>query len=91
MAEDAANSYPPPAYSVDMGALPPKWVDTTDEVDSILNTLRPKIAQLDKLHAKHILPGFTDRTDEEREIERETTEITRVGSTLIVVGAPMAS
>lgn len=91
MAEDAANSYPPPAYSVDMGALPPKWVDTTDEVDSILNTLRPKIAQLDKLHAKHILPGFTDRTDEEREIERETTEITRVGLSLIVVGAPMAS
>ena len=36
------------------------------------------VAALDKLHAKHVLPGFTDRTAEEREIERQTQDITRV-------------
>lgn len=36
------------------------------------------MATLDKLHAKHVLPGFTDRSAEEREIERQTSDITRV-------------
>lgn len=36
------------------------------------------VATLDKLHAKHVLPGFTDRSAEEREIERQTSDITRV-------------
>ena len=36
------------------------------------------VANLDKLHAKHVLPGFTDRTAEEREIERQTSDITKV-------------
>lgn len=36
------------------------------------------VGALDKLHAKHVLPGFTDRTAEEREIERQTQDITRV-------------
>ncbi|EIW71320.1 hypothetical protein TREMEDRAFT_60250 [Tremella mesenterica DSM 1558] len=51
--------------------------DISEEVEEILSRLKPKIAQLDKLHAKHVLPGFTDRTAEEREIERQTSEITR--------------
>ena len=37
------------------------------------------VTALDKLHAKHVLPGFTDRSAEEREIERQTIDITRVG------------
>ena len=37
---------------------------------------------LDKLHAKHALPGFTDRTAEEREIEAATAEITSVNTPL---------
>lgn len=57
--------------------LPPRWVDISDEVDAILLSLQPKMAHLDRLHAKHILPGFTDRTEEERDIERETVEITK--------------
>lgn len=36
------------------------------------------VAALDKLHAKHVLPGFTDRSSEEREIEKQTIDITRV-------------
>lgn len=75
-------SYPPPrtsastSYSI-ASQLPPKWVDISDEVDAILASIKPKMAQLDRLHAKHILPGFADRSGEEREIERETVEITK--------------
>jgi syntaxin 16 len=36
------------------------------------------VSSLEKLHAKHVLPGFTDRSAEEREIEMMTTDITRV-------------
>ncbi|EJT50962.1 t-SNARE [Trichosporon asahii var. asahii CBS 2479] len=53
--------------------LPPKC----DEVEDILNRVKGKVAALDKLHAKHVLPGFNDRSAEEREIEKATTEITR--------------
>ncbi|KDN46196.1 hypothetical protein RSAG8_04423, partial [Rhizoctonia solani AG-8 WAC10335] len=35
------------------------------------------VLALDKLHAKHVLPGFKDRSAEEREIEQRTNEITR--------------
>ncbi|KAL7419442.1 t-SNARE affecting a late Golgi compartment protein 2 [Cryptotrichosporon argae] len=65
------------AVGVDMKGLPPKWVDVSDEVEDVLGRLNGKIAALDKLHAKHVLPGFTDRTAEEREIEQRTTDITR--------------
>lgn len=67
----------PPRSSSSTSQLPPKWVDISDEVDAILSSIKPKMAQLDRLHAKHILPGFTDRSGEEREIERETREITK--------------
>lgn len=55
-------------------------VDVSDEVEEILNRVKGKVAALDKLHAKHVLPGFNDRSAEEREIERATTEITRVSN-----------
>ncbi|BGP34601.1 t-SNARE affecting a late Golgi compartment protein 2 [Rhodotorula toruloides] len=58
------------------GQLPPKWVDVADKVDELIVQIKPKIAQLDKLHAKHLLPGFKDRTAEEREIEALATAIT---------------
>lgn len=35
------------------------------------------MAQLDKLHSKHVLPGFADKTAEEREIAALTSDITR--------------
>ncbi|TFK44709.1 t-SNARE [Crucibulum laeve] len=57
--------------------LPPKWVDISEQVEEILTDTSTKIASLDKLHAKHVLPGFSDRSHEEREIEALTTDITR--------------
>ncbi|KIR59465.1 syntaxin 16 [Cryptococcus bacillisporus CA1873] len=62
---------------IGMKGLPPKWVDLSEEVEEILGRTRNKIAALDKLHTKHVLPGFTDRSSEEREIERQTIDITR--------------
>ncbi|KAJ6586940.1 syntaxin-like t-SNARE protein TLG2 [Mycena vulgaris] len=57
--------------------LPPKWVDISDQVQDVLADTRAKITALEKLHAKHVLPGFTDRSLEEREIEAITTDITK--------------
>lgn len=38
------------------------------------------VTSLEKLHAKHVLPGFTDRSHEEREIESITNDITKVSA-----------
>ncbi|KAF7321302.1 t-SNARE coiled-coil-like proteiny domain-containing protein [Mycena kentingensis (nom. inval.)] len=57
--------------------LPPKWVDISEQVKEILADTQAKITALEKLHAKHVLPGFTDRSLEEREIENLTTDITK--------------
>ncbi|PPQ98614.1 hypothetical protein CVT24_003947 [Panaeolus cyanescens] len=57
--------------------LPPKWVDYSDQVENILVQTQANIAILDKLHAKHVLPGFSDRSQEERDIENLTTQITK--------------
>ena len=84
----------------DDSALPPRWVDEADQVDSLVRQVKPKsasppsiftterpstdphaslaVAHLDKLHAKHLLPGFKDRSAEEREIQALATSITSV-------------
>lgn len=63
-----------------MDRLPPRWVDVQDEVTELLAQTAHKSAQLDKLHQKHLLPGFGDedaRKEDERVIERLTQDITR--------------
>ncbi|KAG9057546.1 hypothetical protein FS842_005758 [Serendipita sp. 407] len=68
------------AIDVQQGpGLPPAWVELADQVERTLQAVRGKITTLDKLHTKHALPGFADRSAEERDIERMTTDITRVG------------
>jgi hypothetical protein len=65
---------------IEMDLLPPRWVDVSDEVTQQLAEIARKAARLDKMHAKHLLPGFDDedvRRQEEGEIERLTHEITR--------------
>lgn len=65
---------------IEMDLLPPRWVDIQDEVSDILKDVTVKSAQLEKLHQKHVLPGFDDediKKQEEREIEMLTQEITR--------------
>lgn len=65
---------------IEMDLLPPRWVDIQDEVGVVLKDITLKAAKLDKLHQKHVLPGFEDeevKKHEEREIEQFTLEITR--------------
>lgn len=65
---------------IEMDLLPPRWIDVQDEVGDVLKDITLKAARLDKLHAKHVLPGFDDESvkqQEEREIEQLTQEITR--------------
>ncbi|KAJ1304490.1 hypothetical protein OPQ81_005636 [Rhizoctonia solani] len=57
--------------------IAPSWLDISDQVEMAITDTRNKILALDKLHAKHVLPGFKDRSAEEREIEQRTNEITR--------------
>ncbi|PPQ67290.1 hypothetical protein CVT25_005874 [Psilocybe cyanescens] len=58
-------------------SLPPQWVDVSDQVEHILADTHANILALDKLHAKHVLPGFSDRSQEERDIESLTNLITK--------------
>jgi syntaxin 16 len=65
---------------IEMDVLPPRWVDVQEEVTELLEDIAQKSTQLDKLHHKHLLPGFGDedvRKQDERVIERYTQDITR--------------
>jgi syntaxin 16 len=65
---------------IEMDLLPPRWIDVQEEVDEILSDIALKAAKLDKLHSKHVLPGFDDehiKQQEERDIEVLTQDITR--------------
>ncbi|KAK5078813.1 t-SNARE affecting a late Golgi compartment protein 2 [Lithohypha guttulata] len=65
---------------IEMDLLPPRWIDVQEEVGDILKDITLKAGKLDKLHSKHILPGFDDedvKAREEMEIEGLTQEITR--------------
>ena len=65
---------------IEMDLLPPRWIDIQDEVGETLKDITLKAAKLEKLHSKHVLPGFDDehiKQQEEREIEKMTQEITR--------------
>lgn len=65
---------------IEMDLLPPRWVDIQDEVTELLGNIARKSADLEKLHQKHVLPGFEDedvKKQEEAQIERMTQEITR--------------
>ena len=65
---------------IEMDLLPPRWVDVQDEVTELLGRITQQSAELDKLHQKHVLPGFDDegvKKREEVQIERLTQEITR--------------
>ncbi|TFY51918.1 hypothetical protein EVJ58_g10308 [Rhodofomes roseus] len=55
--------------------VPYNRVDIADQVEEILVGTQAKTGVLDKLHAKHV-PGFSDRSAEEREIEAAAMDIT---------------
>ncbi|KAL8741955.1 MAG: hypothetical protein Q9190_005494 [Brigantiaea leucoxantha] len=65
---------------IEMDLLPPRWVDVQDEVTEVLQRIANQSIDLERLHQKHVLPGFEDedvkRAEEDR-IERLTQDITR--------------
>ena len=65
---------------IEMDLLPPRWTDVQYEITELLGEIAIKSADLERLHQKHILPGFDDedvKREEEATIERMTQEITR--------------
>jgi syntaxin 16 len=63
-----------------MDILPPRWIDVQDEVTEILASVTLQSSKLDKLHQKHVLPGFDDediKLRQEQEIGTLTQTITR--------------
>lgn len=65
---------------IEMDLLPPRWADISDEVTEYLADIASKSVKLEKLHQKHVLPGFDDeevKRSEEGEIEKLTQEITK--------------
>lgn len=65
---------------IEMDLLPPRWADISDEVTDLLAEIAKKSQTLERLHQKHVLPGFNDeeaKKAEEDEIERLTQNITR--------------
>lgn len=65
---------------IEMDLLPPRWADVSDEITDLLANIATKGQSLDKLHQKHVLPGFNDedaKKAEETQIEKLTQEITK--------------
>ncbi|KAI1803387.1 t-SNARE [Daldinia bambusicola] len=65
---------------IEMDLLPPRWADVNDEVSDLLADVARKSQALERLHQKHVLPGFNDedaKRAEEAEIERLTQSITK--------------
>lgn len=65
---------------IEMDLLPPRWMDVQEEVTEKLKDITLQSSKLDKLHQKHVLPGFDDehvKRHEEEEIEHLTQQITR--------------
>jgi syntaxin 16 len=65
---------------IEMDLLPPRWADISDEVTEYLADIATKSSKLEKLHQKHVLPGFDDedvKRREESEIEYLTQDITK--------------
>lgn len=65
---------------IEMDLLPPSWADVSDEITDFLANIATKSQSLEKLHQKHVLPGFNDedaKRAEEAQIEKLTQEITK--------------
>lgn len=65
---------------IEMDLLPPRWLDIRDEVSDKLDEITKDMTTLERLHQKHVLPGFDDESvkkKEERVIEQMTQGITK--------------
>ena len=56
--------------------LPINWINTINEINSNLSIIENNLAKLDKLYSKRLLPRFSDRSNEEFEINNLTKDVT---------------
>ncbi|KAJ8899095.1 hypothetical protein K2173_010248 [Erythroxylum novogranatense] len=56
--------------------LPPDWVDDSEEISANIHRIRTKIKELDKAHAKALMPSFSEGKEDQHLIELLTREIT---------------
>ncbi|KAJ2612765.1 Integral membrane protein SED5 [Coemansia sp. RSA 1365] len=61
---------------IELTHLPPRWADLVDDFNGQMEDVAEKARHLDALHKRHLLPGFDDRSAEEREIQTLTRDIT---------------
>lgn len=58
--------------------LPPAWVDVSEDIAANVQRARTKMAELNKAHAKALMPSFGDGKEDQRLIEGLTLEITNL-------------
>uniref|UniRef100_A0A5B7AGA6 Syntaxin N-terminal domain-containing protein n=1 Tax=Davidia involucrata TaxID=16924 RepID=A0A5B7AGA6_DAVIN len=58
--------------------LPPAWVDVSEEITANVQSVRAKMVELAKAHAKALMPSFGDGKEDQRRIEALTQEITHL-------------
>ncbi|KAJ2396027.1 Integral membrane protein SED5 [Coemansia sp. RSA 2559] len=61
---------------IELAHLPPRWVDLVEDFNEQLEDIGRKVKRLEDMHKSHLLPGFDDRSAEEREIDMLTHAIT---------------
>ncbi|KAH3670277.1 hypothetical protein WICMUC_004930 [Wickerhamomyces mucosus] len=62
--------------SIELRTLPPSFIDIGEEIDGILQQVIKLIEKLNQLYKKNLLPGFSDTSIDEEEIEKLNYEIT---------------
>lgn len=62
---------------IEMRPLPPNVTDLSQDIEDLLGGIERKISQLNSLYKKNLLPGFTDTSADDKEIDDLNYEITR--------------
>lgn len=62
---------------IEMRPLPPNFTDLSQDIEDLLSGVGIKISQLSSLYKKNLLPGFTDTSADDKEIDELNYEITR--------------
>ncbi|AMD22136.1 HGL204Cp [Eremothecium sinecaudum] len=71
----ASETYPMVDFSRKANTLPPAYFDLTHDLDTILAENADCIIQLTKLYRKNLLPGFEDKTQDEKQIEELSYQV----------------
>ncbi|KAI9137585.1 t-SNARE [Paraphysoderma sedebokerense] len=65
-------------HHIDMGSLPPRWVDIVEEIEDNMNRIKEKVSELESLYKKHLLEIIEDRSQERNAIEIITDDISEL-------------